>query len=231
MKLKKIISLAVAAMIAVCSSSAYAGVSDIYVSFANVGDGGAAGNTAAEFEVGTSGSAFVWVDENFSIDTGAFLDVMSSNTNVLEFTGAEVFNPDILLFGTTPLDSRWQSAGEQGVSAGLIDELNGFAVTEGTGIIPTNVPGVLDGMGLDFVDDLYDASSNGFLFARIDFDVVGVGNATISLATGDGLVVNNDVELSPSYGAASVTGTAIPEPTSATILALGLAGLVTRRRR
>ena len=230
MKIKTITSLAVAAIFGVCTSLSIAETSDIFVSFSDFDDGGAGGNTAAEFINGTSGSAFIWIDENFNIDTGAFLDVVNDNAGVLEFTGAEVFNPDVLFNGAPFLD-RWQSVGDQGVFPDFIDELNGFAVVDGTGIVNSNLPGNLNDDGFDFVDALYDGSSNGFLFARIDFDVIGVGDANISLDIGAGLVVNENIELTPSFGSATVTGVAVPEPTSAALLALGLTGMVVRRRR
>ena len=231
MKLRSIISLAVAALL-VCP--ALVNANDIFVSFSNLGDGNAMSNTNANFDmVGGSGTAYIWVADTYQIDTGAFLDVLNSNTGVIELTGATVFNPDVFVAGT-PFDSRWQptggtgiSTGGSGISAGMIDEIFGFSVTEGTGILPSQTT------GNTFEDQGHDSASGAFLFASVDFDVVGAGVAEISLRTGEGLVVNDGQELNPRYNSATVTvdGTAIPEPTSAALLALGFVAAVTRRKR
>jgi hypothetical protein len=86
-----------------------------------------------------------------------------------------------------------------------------------------------------FIDQLYDANSNAFLFARIDFNVVGVGSSLFSVEEGDGNgapIVNNGQLVFPSFGSATLNGVnAIPEPASAGILLVCLAGLAARRRR
>jgi hypothetical protein len=200
----------------------------IFLSFSDFGDGGAAANNVDNLTLGVdlNGSAFIWVDENYSIDTGAFLDVLNSNTGVIQFTGATVFNPDILVAGTIDVNDRWQSVGNQGVSPGLIDELNGFRVNVGTGILPSQAT------GNTFVDELHDPLSDAFLFAQVDFNVVGAGVADLSLRIGNGLIVNGGVQLFPNFGDAQVVVTnPIPEPTSMLVLAAGMVGICCRRRR
>ena len=82
-----------------------------------------------------------------------------------------------------------------------------------------------------FLDFGYDADADAFLFGRVGIEVVGEGVTDILIAVGDGLIVHDNVALSPSFGAGTITGTAIPEPTTAGLLAMGLVGLVARRRR
>ena len=84
-----------------------------------------------------------------------------------------------------------------------------------------------------FLDTGYDAGADAFLFGRVGIEVVGEGVTDINIAVGDGLIVHNNVALSPSFGAGTITGVgdAIPEPTTAGLLAMGLVGLVARRRR
>ena len=214
----------------IACGQASAGITDVYMSYSDFGDGNAIDNTAnSSLSINDTGSLFIWVDENFSIDTGAFLDVTNDNTSVAEFTNATVFQYDITVGGTT-VNTRWQnSAIDSGdLTAGFIDEMRGFRVNEGTGILPSQATG-----NSAFLDEGHDPSSNGFLFAQIDFVVVGEGTANFSLAVGDGLIVDNGVELTPDFAGASLTvaGTAIPEPTTAGLLALGVCGIVARRRR
>lgn len=230
MKLKSMVSLAVAALLA---CPAMVNANDIFVSFSAFGDGDAISNTNAEFDALGSGTAYIWVADTFQIDTGAFLDIFNSNTGVIELTGAEVFNPGVFV-GATQVDTRFQpdggtgiSTGGQGISAGLIDEVFGFSVNEGTGILPSQTT------GSTFEDAGHDPLSNAFLFASVDFNIVGDGNAEISLGIGDGLIVDGGVELTPRFSAAtiSVATDAIPEPTSAALLAVGMVALVSRRKR
>lgn len=232
--MKTIIRFAVVAAMAVLPAIASAGVSDIFVSFSGFGDGGAATNTMnVNLAEGDSGTAYIWINDTFSLDTGAFLDITNTDTSVIQFTDATVFNPDIEVAGVD-INNRWQSVTNDdpadpnlNLTAGFIDELFGFSVNEGTGILPTQTSS-------DAVSDaLHDPSSNAFLFASIDFQVVGEGSADIFLLGGDGLIVNNNVELNPVFGAANVLvkPAGIPEPASATILMLGMVGMVARRRR
>ncbi len=226
--------IACAAILATFAFSApsHAGVvNDIYISFSNFGDGGAAGNTMAELQVGQSGSAYIWVNDTYSIDTGAFMDVFNDNTGAIRFTASEVFNPDILLLGD-PFDSRWQPPNDEGenpgfdggtVSDGLIDEMRGFRVNIGRGILPSQTT------GNPLEDVLHDPSSNAFLFARIDFEAVGAGTSNFSLGIGDGLIVNDGQELQPFFGEASVN--VVPEPTSTGLMVIGLIAMGIRRRR
>ena len=228
MNFKSIVSLAVAALLA---CPAMVNANDIFVSFSGFGDGDAFSNSNAEFDALGSGTAYIWVADTFQIDTGAFLDVLNSDTSVIELTGATVFNPDILVAGT-PFDTRWQpnggtgiGTGGVGVTPGLIDEVFGFTVNEGSGILPSQTTGNV------FEDNGHDASSSAFLFASIDFEIVGDGDATISLAAGDGLIVDGGAELSPRFNAATLSVTTVPEPTSAALLAVGMVAIVSRRKR
>ena len=122
------------------------------------------------------------------------------------------------------------SAGETGtVSADLIDEWNAFTVTGGQGILEAN-----NGSGA-FLDEGYDAGADAFLFGVIDFTVIGNNGDSVDLLTsaGDGMIVNGGETVDATFGAATINvgGDVIPEPTTAGLLAIGLAGLVARRRR
>ena len=233
--MKTFLKLAVIAALAVIPAIASAGVADIFVSFSDFGDGGAATNTMnMNLQVGDSGTAFIWVNESFQIDTGAFLDITNTDTDVIALTGATIFNPDIVVDGTDiAVDTRWQSTGisssGSGITAGFIDELNAFSVNEGTGILP----GQAIGGDLQFEDTGHDPSSSAFLFAAIDFEVLGEGSADIFLLGGEGLIVDQGNELNPIFGSANVLvlPSQVPEPTSALILIAGAAGMVARRRR
>lgn len=221
-----ILSIAVALALSVPS---YGGtVTDFYISFSGMGVGDAATNTVNNLSIGQTGSAFIWVNDDVSLDTGAFLDISSSAPNVIKFTGGQVFNPDIVISGTSiAVNTRWSVTNRGTISDNFVNELRGFRVITGTGILPSqaaNAGGLL-------VDSLHDISSSAFLFARLDFDVVGSGETTLTIAEGDGLIVNDGVRLNPTFGSAKIQVASVPEPSSSILLSIGSVILCARRWR
>lgn len=97
-----------------------------------------------------------------------------------------------------------------------------------------NVPGQVAGN----LDADFRAGANAFLLAEIDFNLAGtIGEtANFDLSFGVGGAVNpagNQLAAGLTLGNGSVTvgAAAVPEPSSAVIVALSLAGMVVRRRR
>ncbi|MEM9411288.1 MAG: M12 family metallo-peptidase, partial [Planctomycetota bacterium] len=175
---------------------------DFFWSTADLNNGATNGSmlmaTASE---GDSGALFLYYDTMVSeIDTGAFLDIMTSSTGVIEFTNATAFDFDILAAGT-PFTVRWgDSFGETGVlTPDFIDEFGAFTVVSGTGILNENT-------GPTFLDTGYDPSTGAFLFGRIDYNVVGSAGdmVDISVTAGTTGIVNNGVALTPTFGVASI---------------------------
>ena len=107
--------------------------------------------------------------------------------------------------------------------------MSAFTIIGGPGIVESN-----NGSGV-FFDTGYNISNDGFLWGRIDFNVVGIGQTEITGGTGDGGIVNGSVIVPAVFTTATVNvvegGPEVPEPTAVGLLALGFAGLATRRRR
>ena len=83
-----------------------------------------------------------------------------------------------------------------------------------------------------FLDTGYDAANDGFLWGRVDFNVIGEGETNITGAAGDGLILDGGEQVNAVFTTATITaGNAVPEPTSAIVLAITLVGLTNRRIR
>ena len=133
-------------------------------------------------------SLFLYYTTNGPSDSdmanGAFLDVVTSNPGVIQFTAAESFDFDITVVGT-PVFNRWLDANGGGGSVGntgsiasnFISQWHAFTVTGGTGILEAH-----NGTGL-FLDQGYDAGADAFLWGRIDVEVLNPGITTL-LTTG-----------------------------------------------
>ena len=207
-----------------CSSSVWA-QSDFFFSFEQ---GGQNTDQSRAFNVGESGSLWVYWSTNgpadSDLDVGAIIDVFTDG-GVIEFTAAETFDYDILVADTPSGITRL--AGEGFGAAGsvapeLIEDLAGFTVTGG-GILEEN-----NGSGI-FLDTGYNASNDAFEWGRIDFNVIGEGVVGVSGRARDGLIVNNGKAIDATFSTVTIL-TPVPEPSTAAILSLGLAGLAIRRR-
>ena len=225
--------------IAVMSVGSVSAQGDFFFAF-NQGDANA--DAAATFNVGDTGQLWVYWSTNgpndSDLNVGAFIDVLSSNTGVIEFTAAETFDYEIEVGGQVTGNRILDAMGNGGsvgpaisVAPDFIDELNAFTVVGGPGIIEAN-----NGSGV-FLDTGYDASNDGFEWGLIDFNVIGEGTTDITAVGGDGLIVNSGVEIPAVFTTATITavggggGPDVPEPTTAGLLVLGLAGVAARRRR
>ena len=93
-----------------------------------------------------------------------------------------------------------------------------------------------DGSGAT-LDGGYDAGASAFLIGRLDFDVVGAADSTTDIEFSQIIVVDGDADIggAAALGRVTVAGGGdppkVPEPTTAGLLAIGLAGFVARRRR
>lgn len=156
------------------------------------------------------GSLFLWASDDARVNTTFALDVdLLAGSGVIELAGVVVFAPT----------GRWSTVSSGTASADAITDINGLALNFGLGPY-----------GLDTAnpDALYDADANAFLFARIDYNILSEGTATLGLSEGDTLIVDGVDQVPFSYGTAQIT--VVPEPSTALLL-LGLAGLAMRRQR
>ena len=190
---------------------------DIFVTFGN----GASNNDTAE--VGDTGQAFIYVANGNPLG-GFNLDFFIADNSVIEFSDASVFNSPIGLdgaFGTRfdPVEDP-KTADPNPTST--------FGSLSGSSIRSTS-QGINPGFA-DFDAD-FDTDLDAFLLGTIDFNVVGEGEAVITLASrGQGFVDLSFNPVFPSLGQGTLV-VGVPEPTTMGVLAVGLIGFVARRRR
>ena len=210
---------AVAAVVC-CSSSIFA--QDIFFAFGS----GAAASDSQSLDVTTDGTTG---QVNIFSRTGLALDALQFgfevNTDVVELTGGSVFDEEFpsaggFRFNAPPLLNVEAGGGDYG----------GVNLTE-------------QGLGTfigELFDPGFDADAGGFLLATLDFDVVGNGTATFNpVFFGEGFRDADFIDITDSitFGSAALTvtgapeNTGIPEPSSALLLAFGVAGYAARRRR
>ncbi|MEM9411888.1 MAG: PEP-CTERM sorting domain-containing protein [Planctomycetota bacterium] len=224
----------VLAVLAMSVSNASA--QDFFWSLSNLGGGATQGDldvnlTDAGLNIGDQATVFLYYNStNSELDTGAGLDLTFSNNDVLDFVSAETFEFDVVLAGNTGVDlgDRWgDSFGPAGdVQANSITGLNAFTVVNGDGIVQEN-----DGTDT-FLDTGYDGNNN-WLFGSVTVEIIGEGTTDVLISEGAIGIVNDGAPVAATFGGGTFTvgGAAIPEPTTAGVLAMGLIGLVARRRR
>ena len=188
-------------MLVVSSSVATFGQYDFFYSFNEFGTGVVNSNPGSCRMVGESGTMYIYYStENSDLDTGGFLEVCTNRDGIIQFSAVETLEFEISVNGR-PVGYRWEDAFGPGVisSDGQQASFNAFTIIGGQGIISANE-------GPDSIDAGYDAGADAFLFARIDFDVVGAGEVIINTQPGVGGIVHDGQTLDPSFGTVTILG-------------------------
>jgi hypothetical protein len=187
----------------------------------------APGNPVVDLPTQSStGSLWIWLHNDARLQSVAY-DVMTTNPGVIRFTGAEVFQYDLLVAPGVDIGDRWNLPTSPGMISG-----------DGQKIINMSAVNV-DKSGLDPTtrnfDQGWDALANpgpapgAALFARIDFEAIGGGNTEVMLSMGSTLIVENSQVAQTQFSGATVT--VVPEPATVSLVGLAVLGLVGLARR
>ena len=148
--------------------------------------------------VGTTGSVNIYTRSGFDFDA-ADIDFFSSNPNVVRFTNVEMFNPTFGIGGTR-FDSTIGTTTPNGDSGNLF-------------MVAVLQNGINQALG-EMFDPLFDPSvgpDGSFLLARVDYAVVGIGEAQFAMGLGDqGIIELPDTALSPLFGNATFSSVPLP---------------------
>ena len=209
-------------------------------------DGIGAGSTALAVSDGTtSGTGFVFVRNGFNFDD-VEVDLVSSDNSVATITSgainnasfsppfqATIFNNAVDLNRNGVLDSF--ETGDINSLPGVVDA-SGLITFQGFSVDQQGVES-----GFAAFNTAFDIDADAFLLATFNFDIVGAGEATFALQTTDSdvfagpsgfLTIPEGELLDAVFGdGATLTVTAVPEPSSALLLGMGLVGFAARRRR
>ena len=209
---------------------------DFFWSFSDLNSGAVNSNAEGIFQIGETSSIYLYYSTNgpadSDMDTGAFLDVFTSQNDVIEILQGETFDFEVTVDGV-PFKNRWLDLGGEGGSVGItghvssdgqfLNEWHAFRTFGSNGILESQ-----NGSGL-FLDQGYDVVADAFLFGRIDFIATGAGSVDLLTMAGDGQIVNDGQVIPATFGNATLHVGIIPEPTSTVLLAAF--GLVMLRRQ
>ena len=196
------------AALAFCSTGAFA--QDIFLNF-----GGGAVSTELIAD-GTTGEVNIYARNGFDFQAAEF-SFTSGDTAVAAFTGGTGLNPAVGPFGDRfDVDPTVETTSADGSTGRFI----------GVGILGLGVSSAFSAF-----DPTFDAGLDAFLLGTVEFDIVGGGEVEFGLeASGNGVLADSAL-VDPVFGGPVTLINAIPEPSSAILLALGFAGYAARRRR
>ena len=177
-------------------------------------------NASSTFSItqsGLGGSVNIYVRNGFDFRAAEFA-FTSSDISVAAFTGGTFENPVVL--------------GAPRFDVGLV-ELTGAAQDGSVGrFIGLTILAFGVQSSLAEIDPTYDPILDAFLLATLNYDLVDFGSVDFALeASGNGVLSNDSVLVDPVFGSPVTLTVAVPEPSSAILLAFGFAGFATRRRR
>lgn len=187
------------------SSGVTVAQSDFFLSFQNLNQGASNSNPVESFSPGDSGTLYLYWTTNgpadSDIDTGAFVDLQTTQSGVIQFTSAQTFNFNITLLGST-VGPRWDVfGGTAAVSDDAVDGLSAFVIFSGLGMKEDH------NGSTGLVDQGYDSGADAFLFGKIDFVVLAdpvADSVNITMATGSGGIFNSGTAVNATFGSATI---------------------------
>ena len=222
--------LLIAAAVVMASSPAFVSAQDFFFSFdefSRVPTANVASGTA-------TGSVFIFSDENFDFNQ-LDLDFTIGNNSVVSFTGATTFNSPVPaneggFVGSTPIIPKFSlftAVDPNGPPPQFFFEdpdgpplpitpTDGRLFALSVALLEIPRPGGIDpAHGPSGVDADFRAGANGFLLARVDFDIVGDGTANFDFILGAlGVADNETGPVTPNLigSTATLTVGGVPGP-------------------
>jgi hypothetical protein len=192
--------IAFAVLVAVgLASNAHAVVSSWLSTIGTVGGGFTPGDPVINVDPASNGSIYLWLRNDAELQSAAY-DVTAATAGILDFTSAEVYNPNVVINpGGIDINDRWNvpvGLGTIGTNADSILNFSGVNVDKG---------GLAPGPDKNF-DELFDAVANAALFAKLNYTVTGAPNSetVLNMAAGTTLIVEGGVVPTLNFGTATI---------------------------
>lgn len=219
----------VLALVAMCVSNVSA--QNFFWSTSDLGGTVVEQDLVIDAMAGDTGRAFLYYNPNGQdVREGIDLDFSWDTSGVAAFTAAETLEYDVTIMGN-PFGVRW------GDFVGPAETVSADAVT---GFLTVNVvagSGILTDQSEAAAGLFLDTGSQGDFFQLGHFDWSATADGTANLQLDNALVVDGGADIGETFSGLTINvgggggGPVVPEPTTASILGIGLIGLVARRRR
>ena len=185
-----------------------------------------------ELNVGETGIGFVFARNGFDIGQLQNLEISSSDNTAVAITSAQ-----LLQFDTFNIVPNTQTRFTEPATATLNGDSSFSLFGTNFGALPDDgnpTSNGLRGGAFAAFDDGFDEDLDALLLAQFEFSVLGGEGTSVNFDFTGGSLFQGATEVTGAdadFVGATVDVQGVPEPTSAGLLALGLVGLVARRRR
>ncbi|OHB82105.1 MAG: hypothetical protein A2W31_02625 [Planctomycetes bacterium RBG_16_64_10] len=218
------------ACVAVLAVPALAEQNVFFSTIGAVGGGVVVGDPVIDATAGDLLTLYIWSSDDQDYNTSIGMNVVPDVPGAVNFTGAAVYNPDLMTGFGFPLGKRWSEVGVGGIGPAVTKMNAVFVTTTPTGSegVTSNNDGTVPPLLLQ--DPLYDEAAGAFLLGEVRLDVLPSFAAPVVLSInqdGTALFVHNGQQVLPNFGIATL----IPEPSTIVLAVLGLIALVGYRRR
>lgn len=243
--------LATLAIVGSAAMSAQAANNLVISPVGTVGGGATVGSPVVDVTGQSSGTLYIWVTDNVVVNRGLATNIAITGTSgKVALTGAQAYNyinmPNVFNNSGTYIPagasstSRWESvsnfgSGNINVTSNLITDLNATTPVSAAGINSAN-NGFPAPSTVGLKDPGYDVPAGLFLYGAFTFDVldsssswsttISLQPSTLDIASAGNSSLNSDFD----FGSVTITNSAVPEPASLGLLAIGGLTLLRRRR-
>ena len=243
--MKAIKGLSVVLVLLVAAGSAHAGAITFFLSDKGLGEGASLGNPVITLPtVGATDTLYIWANADVKV-IGMGMNVIADAPAIVQATARAIYDPVYGPVGFPPTTwYRWGLPIGQGVLGDLVTGINAVALSA-----TRSVAGIDPAWKADGILN-WEAAANAWLIGEITVQATAEGltpvhftvspafiapavghghDLTVYFGSGDAPVNGESVGVETAVADATIE--VLPEPATLTLLGVGVAGLLARRRR